>query len=302
MSSVYHSGELAVQQLAGEARSAEMNGKIIRDWIPAVAASFLQNQSMAIVGSLDEQRRVWCSLVTGPIGFIQVPDEHTVLIQQSPANDSPDPLFRNVRHNREVGMLAIELKNRRRMRVNGTAQLTGAGLLISPEQVYANCPKYIQARVPLAQELRGSTSAMVERGRALTMSQMEWVRRADTFFIASASAEDKVDASHRGGSPGFIRVDSPTHLVFPDYFGNSMFNTLGNIHANPRSGLLFMDFQTTDTLQITGRAQIIWDPVEKAKFPGAERLVSFEVEEVIQSKNDRPAEWQLNSYSPFNPE
>jgi len=302
MSSVFHSGELTVQQLAGEARAAEMNGKIIRDSIPPVAASFLQNQSMAIVGSLDEERSVWCSLVTGPLGFIQVPDEHTVLIQQSPGHDSPDPLFRNVRHNREVGMLAIELKNRRRMRVNGTAQLTDAGLRISPEQVYANCPKYIQARVPLAQELGGSTSALVEHGRALTMNQIEWVRRADTFFIASASAEDKVDASHRGGSPGFIRVDSPTHLVFPDYFGNSMFNTLGNIHANPRSGLLFIDFQTTDTLQITGRAQIIWDPVEKGKFPGAERLVSFEVEEVIQMKNDRPSEWQLISYSPFNPE
>ncbi|WP_221469511.1 pyridoxamine 5'-phosphate oxidase family protein [Cohnella nanjingensis] len=74
---------------------------------------------------------------------------------------------------------------------------------------------------------------------------------------------------HRGGSPGFVRGAGDRELVFPDYFGNSMFNTLGNLHVNPRSGLPFIDFEPGGTLQLTGEAEVLWGEEGIADCPAA---------------------------------
>ncbi|MCH8978716.1 MAG: pyridoxamine 5'-phosphate oxidase family protein, partial [Armatimonadetes bacterium] len=88
------------------------------------------------------------------------------------------------------------------------------------------------------------------------------------------SATFGMDASHRGGDRGFVRVDSETRLMFPDYAGNNHFNTIGNLILDPRAGLLFMDFATGSLLQLTGRATIDWDSDAVACIPGARRLVT----------------------------
>ena len=82
---------------------------------------------------------------------------------------------------------------------------------------------------------------------------------ADTFFVASAHPRRGTDVSHRGGDPGFVRMLDDHTLRVPDYAGNSMFNTLGNLHVNPRAGLLFVDFDRWRTLQLTGTATIRFD-------------------------------------------
>jgi hypothetical protein len=105
------------------------------------------------------------------------------------------------------------------------------------------------------------------------------VREADTFFIATAS-EGGADVSHRGGPRGFVRVTEEagaTVLTFPDYRGNFFFNTLGNLHANPRAGLTLVDFATADVLMLTGTTDVIWNGPELAAFAGAQRLVRFAV-------------------------
>jgi hypothetical protein len=80
-----------------------------------------------------------------------------------------------------------------------------------------------------------------------------------------------------------------------------MFNTLGNITANPNAGLLFIDFENGSTLQVTGQARIIWDQDRIGEFAGAERLVEFEIEQVIEIANAVPLRWKFLGYSPFNP-
>jgi hypothetical protein len=90
-------------------------------------------------------------------------------------------------------------------------------------------------------------------------------------------------------------------LVWPDYSGNTMFQTLGNISVNPQAGLLFIDFVTRRTLQLTGRARIIWELEHTAEFPGAERLVEFDVDEVVEIAGAHPLEWRFLDYSPENP-
>jgi uncharacterized protein len=80
-----------------------------------------------------------------------------------------------------------------------------------------------------------------------------------------------------------------------------MFQTLGNLTMNPRIGLLFVDFDGGHTLQLTGEAEIIWQKEKFADIPGAQRLVEFTIEQVLETKNATSWRWQFGEYSPFNP-
>ena len=119
--------------------------------------------------------------------------------------------------------------------------------------------------------------------------------------MASAHSEGGADASHRGGNPGFVRFLGENALEFLDYSGNTMFNTLGNIAANPSAGPLFLDFEGGGTVQLTGKAQIIWDARRAARFAGAERVVEYRGREVIETRGAVPLRWRFEGYSPFNP-
>src|SRR5262249_48303665 len=157
-----------------------------------------------------------------------------------------------------------------------------AGLLIRTKRVYALCPKYIQARSPEKVEASKVKPSSAKSSK-LNAFQRDWIEKADTFFIASFHPETGADASHRGGLPGFVRVVDSRHLLFPDYPGNHMFNTLGNITANPKAGLLFIDFETGSILQLQGTARVDWETQTAAQFAGAERVVEFTINRVIQT-------------------
>jgi uncharacterized protein len=311
----YHAGELAVQARVGVQEMARRIGNSIRPSIPAAAQEFLRGQPMLVVASLDADGRVWASLLAGPPGFVRALDERTVLIAARPA--AGDPLGDNLRTGAQIGLLAIEFATRKRMRLNGVVEGLsadtdgrpggGLALRVHAQQVYSNCHKYIQARewtaLPDGRASGGDpdSSPPMPRHHALTAGQQRWIERADTFFIASGHPEGGADASHRGGLPGFVRIQDDGRLVFPDYAGNMMFNTLGNIAANPSAGLLFMDFKIGATLQLTGRADVIWDADRIAEFAGAERVVAFEVDEAIEITGAYPLRSRFVGYSPFNP-
>jgi predicted pyridoxine 5'-phosphate oxidase superfamily flavin-nucleotide-binding protein len=165
------------------------------------------------------------------------------------------------------------------MRVNGTAIPTATGFAVVADEVYSNCPKYIQRR-----EIAGPAAAT-----RVAVSDRELIDTADTFFVATF-AHGGADASHRGGTPGFVRTDGD-RLTFPDYPGNNMYGTLGNLLANPRIGLLFLDWETGDTLQLTGAAEV--DPDSRA--------VTVTVERSIRTPNALPLRWVLLERSRFNP-
>ncbi|MBC8102075.1 MAG: pyridoxamine 5'-phosphate oxidase family protein [Cytophagales bacterium] len=313
--STYHEGEVAVQEQAGVRTMSERVGNGIHAEIPEAAREFLSQQPFVVIGARDEvSGRVWASALFGAPGFAEAVDEHTVILAASP--DADDPLQCVLSDGTEaapvaVGLLAIEPATRRRMRLNGDARAVGTGLILTAREVYANCPKYIQARSftaagPLEDSPDQVHPVISDRPRhrtTLTPTQAAWVSGADTFFIASIHPESGADASHRGGSPGFLQVgaDGKT-LLFPDYSGNTMFNTLGNITATGVAGLLFISWQTGDLLQLSGDARVLWDDPRAAGFPGAERLVEFTLREAVE----RSAVAPLRSvgtveYSRFNP-
>lgn len=287
-----------MQARAGVQRQADRVGQIIGSTIPSAAQEFLRRQPFVVLSSVGAQGQVWVSVLTGKPGFTRAIDEQTVKIDSLPFDH--DPLRENLQANPNIGILAIEFVTRRRMRVNGQGRLHDNGIMIYAEQVYSNCPKYIQAR---EWELTEAvpTAVVVPRSDTLNAAQQTWIQQADTFFIGSFHPQGGADASHRGGNPGFVKIVDKKTLLWPDYIGNNMFNTLGNISVYPQAGLLFVDFDKGTTLQLTGKAKVIWDKQHAAKFPGAQRLVEFTVDQIIEVTSALPISWSFQNYSPFNP-
>ncbi|GAA2441352.1 pyridoxamine 5'-phosphate oxidase family protein [Actinomadura vinacea] len=290
----YHPGERLVQERAGRIKQADHSLRAVRRTIPAVAASFLARQPMIVIGAADGSGRLWATQLTGPPGFVRADGEHTVEIAARPG--AHDPLSGVLDEPQRIGMIAIEPDKRRRMRINGTARPAGDGLLVTADQVYANCPKYIQRREPTFTD---GGAARARRGTGLTAAQRERIGRADTFFVATADDQGDADASHRGGNPGFVRVLGPDRLCWPDYLGNSMFMTLGNLQARPQAGLLFPDWTTGAFLHVSGTAEVDWSP--RPDMPGAERLVRMTVTDVVDVTGASPLRWSPPEYSRFNP-
>ncbi|MBI1759608.1 MAG: pyridoxamine 5'-phosphate oxidase family protein [Actinobacteria bacterium] len=294
----YHAGERAVQARAGLTEQAEHAGRAIRERLPAAAVAFLAEQPLLVVGAADSAGRMWASLLTGPPGFLHPTDDRTIDVQARPRPH--DPLAEALAGTTRVGTIAIEPGTRRRMRVNGCSHATPQGLTITAHQVIANCPKYIQKRTPRPTG-RPQPPMSAPAAHALTPRQQQMIRAADTFFVATRSADGDADASHRGGQPGFLRAVSSSALQWPDYPGNAMMLTLGNLHQDPAAGLLLIDWDTGTTLQLTGHAAVDWDPAAAASVPGAERVVRFTLTRVVEITHNTTLTWTPPEPSRFNP-
>jgi predicted pyridoxine 5'-phosphate oxidase superfamily flavin-nucleotide-binding protein len=307
LDSPFHDGERSVQRRAGvDARIEQIGRKIIRDHMPDDHRELFAALPFLVLGTLDAQRRPWASLLEGPPGFAHAPDPRTLRVDAMPP--AGDPLRESVANGAPVGVLGIELATRRRNRMNGWFADVGAnGFAIRVGQSFGNCPQYIQARRVLAR-ISDPTPVMVQReGAQLGDRALRLIAGADTFFIATASAaarsgssQQGVDVSHRGGRPGFVRAevrDAHTVLTAPDFRGNFMFQTLGNLAVNPRAGLTFVDFATGDLLLLTGEAATLWDGDELASFVGAERLLRFRVDAGIQLANALPLRWSAPAFA-----
>ncbi|MFD9541907.1 pyridoxamine 5'-phosphate oxidase family protein [Streptomyces sp. NPDC060022] len=310
----YHRGEIAVQDRAGLTRQAGSAGRALKNSVPEVAAAFLAGQPMLVLGGTDGAGRVWATQLTGEPGFLTTPDPRTLRVGALPLPE--DPLagvllgtgVGQAPAPARVGAIAIEPATRRRMRINGRSVQDGAGLRIDLDQVVSNCPKYLQTRdyrlLPAddpGTERTADDRRSVTDSTSLSPAQQEVLRSADTFFIATASDRGDADASHRGGNPGFVEVLSPTRLRWPDYLGNSMFLTLGNLEVNPAAGILLPGWETGSTLHLTGAARTVWDAAEIARVPGAQRLVEFEIAAVREVMAASRLRWSQPGYSRFNP-
>ncbi len=131
------------------------------------------------------------------------------------------------------------------------------------------------------QALFGSTALadrLVERLRRseFTDDDKAFIESLEYFFLATANPIGQPDCSFKGGPPGFVRVIAPNLLVWPDYDGNGMFKSLGNIAINPSVGLLFMRMgETPKRLRANGTAQISFDDPLMPDFPGAQAIIRF---------------------------
>ncbi len=292
----FHAGELQLQALTGvQDRMAQVGRNFIRDHMPDQHRAFFAQLPFVIAGGLDVQGQPWATILAGEPGFMQTPDAQHLQIHH--ASQPGDPLAAMWQPGAPIGLLGIEPHTRRRNRMNGQLEQADAqGMRVAVRQSFGNCPKYIHPRKVVWQGREGGGPArrVSEQGAVLSERARAMVAQADTLFIASASPDagqpdqahsGGVDVSHRGGPVGFARLDQVasgahgphTTLTIPDYVGNFMFNTLGNILLQPRVGLLFVDFQSGATLHLAGHAEVVLDSPEIACFEGAQRLLKVRV-------------------------
>ncbi len=304
--SPFHEGEREIQtRLDVRDQLEDMGQRFIRGYMPDEHREFYEQLSYLLIGSVDESGRPWASVLVGRSGFVRTLDEYTLSVDA--ARIHGDPLNQNLALGAQVGILGLDYLARRRNRLTGKITAFDAGgLTLKVDQSFGNCPQYIQARkaelldgidIPGERRPQRSMARLDDRAQAI-------VAKADHFFIAThyMGEEENVahgtDVSHRGGRPGFVRIDDDQTLTFPDFSGNFHFNTLGNIALNPRAGLLFIDFDSGDLLYLTCAAEIIWDSEEKRAFDGAERLVRFRLEQGNLVENALPIGWKFVDYSP----
>ena len=307
----FHSGEQALQQRVGmRERLAEVGALVVRERLPDPHRELLGRLPFLLLGSVDADGQPHASLLAGPPGFTHSPDARTLAIEALP--HAVDPLAQALGIGASLGVLGIEPHTRRRNRLNGVVSaLHGQGFEIRVRQSFGNCPKYIQARQ--AQWIGGADAGAtrVVEADALDAAGMALVREADTYFIASSvapsqldrSAAHGVDVSHRGGKPGFVRVDRDAGgvdtLTVPDFSGNSMFNTLGNLSVYPRAGLLFVDFEGGSLLQLSVDTDIVWAGPEVTAFVGAQRVLRYRVREMLRIEGVQGLRWGPVQRSPF---
>lgn len=136
------------------------------------------------------------------------------------------------------------------------------------------------------QDLR-DTRRLADRLAEVTLRQrftdedIAFIQRSRMFFLATASADGFPDCSYKGGAPGFVRVTDGTTLEIPDYDGNGMYRSWGNVRSNPQVALLFIDFETPKRLRVNGRAEVIQDPGCVASHEGAVFVVRVHAERIF---------------------
>ena len=302
--SPWHAGEVAVQRSAGVAEKMAARGRVIRDHMIDQHREFYPQLPFILAGAVDASGDAWATILAGKPGFLHAPDPGRLTI--AAARNPRDPADGGLNDGDAIGLLGIELHTRRRNRLNGTVRRESPSLFdVAVAQSFGNCPQYIQLRdfefvrdpAAPATETPRTFDRLDDRARTM-------IAEADTFFVASfvdhADGTREVDVSHRGGKPGFVRLGSDGVLTIPDFSGNRFFNTLGNLIANPKAGLLFVDFETGDLLQLSGDAAVILESPEISAFEGAERLWRFTPRRIVYRPDALPLRWtfQRDGWSP----
>ncbi|APB34779.1 FMN-binding pyridoxamine 5'-phosphate oxidase-like protein [Gloeomargarita lithophora Alchichica-D10] len=303
--SPFHAGEQAIHARLGTQDMVEQQGRrFIRESMPAQHQQFFAQLPYLLVGTVDWEGNPWASILVGQPGFLVPLDAQHLRVNSQPLFG--DPLHNNLTVGADIGLLGIELQTRRRNRLNGTIINQDAdGFTVQVRQSFGNCPKYIQARTWQLESWDVTIPKPLRNFSQFEALEQAFISQSDTFFIAtayqdpSAPATTGVDVSHRGGKPGFIRVDDDRILTVPDFSGNCMFNTFGNLELNPRAGLIFIDFGAGDILYLTGNAWVVWEGEVISQYPGAERLFHFELTQGIHMAQSLPLRGSEPEFSPF---
>ncbi len=267
---------------------------------------FFEQLEYIFLGTVDHDSLPHASIITGSVGFVASPDPKTLVIQTGPRDLTK--AFNALSTGQAVGVLGLDLSNRRRNRMQGRiSAIDENSITITVVQSYGNCPKYINLREVAERELQ-STQRKVTQQNTLGPDDIALISTTDTFFIVSYILDgsdepyEGVDINHRGGHPGFVSVDTSSQITIPDYKGNYLFNTFGNLLINPEACVLFVDFETGDQLHIHGQATLIDEPEVVERFSGAQRLLRIHVNAVSRIASATPLRWRFLETPPVSPQ
>lgn len=288
METPFHPGELEAQARAG----VFARGAGIREFMPDQHRDFFALLPYLFVAGRDAEGWPIATVLAGEAGFVRSPTPTSLSIAALPAPG--DPADTSLQTGGPIGLLGLDFQTRRRNRANGVIAARGAtGFEVAVAQSFGNCAKYIQTRDP---QRVAANPDPVEALSGLDQAARQLIAEADTLFIASAS-QSGLDISHRGGRPGFVRIDGDV-LTVPDFNGNNYFNTLGNLLTEPRAALLFVDFARGGILQLQGETEIVWGGPELGLLEGAERLWRFRIARAWRRTGALPLRWSAADPAP----
>ena len=287
----FHEGERRVQQRAGAVQEADRNGARISAHIPAGAIPFVMQQSLLTLAILDKGA-MWCLPIVGQAGWMSATRESIHLDLEQAIAPIDQRILSAAEDRQFVGGVVLDFATRRRLRVNGRLERVSDKLLVlTVVESYPNCPKYVAQRTLIWSA--DAPAAFFEKGESLTAEQRETITTTDVFLIATQHPSRGLDTSHRGGNPGFVVSPSAGTISFADYPGNSLFNTLGNLEVDPRTGILVPDFKNGTALAMTGTASVDYDDRKHARW------VTVSIQ--CWTETHLPVTETARQLSPFNP-
>jgi ferredoxin-NADP reductase/predicted pyridoxine 5'-phosphate oxidase superfamily flavin-nucleotide-binding protein len=315
----FHMGEVEVQKRLGvQQHVMSYAPKVVRPYMPDQHREFYQSQPFLVVAARDEHsNHMWSSLLFASdsdqvTSFVTSPDPTRLSME---ARVLPgDALENALLPGSDLGMLGIEFAARRRNRVNGrllpvSDENMASHLEFKVDHSFGNCPQYIKPRDwwTTTKESTNNGNETVEnkqypsekqRSNQLSKAQIDNIGQAETIFVATGfrgEGDDPRfgnDASHRGGAPGFIKVEGSNKLLLPDYSGNNHYNTIGNLVMDSRMGITIPLFEYGGMIQLSGRAVVDWDAAAAAKFHGAKRIIEFTIDEIVElPPGSLPIQW-----------
>ena len=139
----------------------------------------------------------------------------------------------------------------------------------------------------------------------MTQGAKDLIAKADLFFMSSSNADEDMDTNHRGGPPGFVRVldneSSRTILVWPEYSGNQLYQSLGNLLTTPKAGIVFPNFDTGDGLYVTGDTELLTGKDASSLMPRSNLVVKLTISDSRFVKQSLPFRGEAGERSPYNP-
>ncbi|ESZ90947.1 hypothetical protein SBOR_8665 [Sclerotinia borealis F-4128] len=294
-------------------------------YLSPYAANLLTRSPLLALGTLDSSGRPWTTLWGGEAGFAWpvaqsvIAVKATVDLEYDPVSEfllgksSNGQIKREDSPGRMVGGLAIDLESRKRVKLygrmaagtlketagNGVAE---ASLVVKIEQSLGNCPKYLNKKHIIP---RVPKPTLVSASIPLPKKAADLITRSDLFFISSSNHDSDMDTNHRGGPPGFVRILSNDAngliIVYPEYSGNRLYQTLGNLTTTPQAGLVFPDFNTGDVVYLTGRTEILAGEKATNLISHTNLAVKIYVEDVRYVTDGLSFRGEIGERSPYNP-
>ncbi|OOF99104.1 hypothetical protein ASPCADRAFT_394411 [Aspergillus carbonarius ITEM 5010] len=292
------------------------------------AAYLLRTAPLLAMGSVDREGRPWSTVWGGESGFANPITQSTVEVK-TPVDSSYDPVVEALLHDFTNGPakmwsgLTIDLETRRRaklygrriagsldhgnqyfavkeMPVSGHAGI--AHLTVHIDASLGNCPKYLNRKhiIPTLPAPR-----LISNSPQIPSEAVSLLEHADCLFVSSCHGDIDMDTNIRGGPPGFVRLvsNAPNGAVFayPEYSGNRLYQTLGNLQANPLAGYVFPDFDCGDALYVTGQTQILIGRDAARLLPRSNLAVLVTVTAARYVEKSLSFRGVVGEPSPYNP-
>lgn len=278
----FHAGEAQIQAESGIDTAAYDLG-VDQSFQPELNNSevkFVGKRTFSVAASIDGQSRPWASPLIGAAGELFVVEDLTT-VRVAPRRIEGDPLFDNLSARDSMGVLYFNPAIRRRAKSLGKGTVESDGsITYRMHRMFGLCPKYIFKRdheIADSDTRSGGAPTISAHVNDRDQTQLE---ATDTVFLASRSQAHGTDPTHRGGPPGFITVVDRDTIEMPEFIGNGMFQTLGNLVLDDRIGFMTLDFATGRLLQLTGRGS-----VHAASASGVQtsRVLRIQIDEIRRS-------------------